>query len=272
MRGRDALGVPGLRGSARSVGADRIPHERELAVKDEQAQGSTGNLLLDALPASEREAVLVGTVRRPISVGKILHLPGDPITHVYFPTGGTLSMVAQPDDAGPVEAATIGLEGAASIHSALGSRRASQELVCQIEGEMIAMDVDAFVMHAKRGQLERLVFGYIEALLAQISLTAACNALHQLPQRCARWLLQTHDRVHGDTFGLTQEYLGVMLGVQRPSVSIAQRTLQATGCITFRRGSITVLDREGLESTACPCYGAIRTEYSRLVPLFDASH
>ena len=82
-----------------------------------------------------------------------------------------------------------------------------------------------------------------------------------------RWLLQTHDRVDSDTFGLTQEYLGVMLGVQRPSVSIAQRTLQAAGCITFRRGSITVVDREALEAAACACYELIRTEYSRLVPL-----
>jgi DNA-binding transcriptional regulator YhcF (GntR family) len=80
-------------------------------------------------------------------------------------------------------------------------------------------------------------------------------------------LLQTHDRVGGDTFGLTQEYLGVMLGVQRASVSIAQRTLQGAGCIAFRRGSITVVDREGLEAAACPCYAMIRTEYSRLVPL-----
>jgi CRP-like cAMP-binding protein len=101
----------------------------------------------------------------------------------------------------------------------------------------------------------------------QISLTAACNAVHHLNQRCARWLLQTHDRVDDDTFGLTQEYLGVMLGVQRPSVSIAQRTLQEAGCITFRRGFITVVDREGLEAAACPCYELIRTEYSRLVPL-----
>lgn len=268
MEGRDAPGVPGLRIAAWSLGSDGYPYERDLAVQDQPDRSTpTGNLLLDALPAAERHAALDGAMTRPITVGKVLYLPGDPITHVYFPTGGTLSMVAQPDDAGPVEAATIGLEGAASVHSALGSRRATQELVCQIGGEMIAIDIDSFVVHAKRGHLERLVFGYIEALVVQVSLTAACNALHQLTQRCARWLLQSHDRVQGDTFGLTQEYLGVMLGVQRPSVSIAQRTLQAAGCISFRRGSITVIDREGLESAACACYDLIRTEYSRLVPL-----
>jgi CRP-like cAMP-binding protein len=159
------------------------------------------------------------------------------------------------------------MEGASSIHSALGSRIAAQELVSQVEGSMITVDADTFARQAREGRLERVAFGYLEALVAQISLTAACNAIHHLNQRCARWLLQTHDRVRSDTFGLTQEYLGVMLGVQRPSVSIAQRTLKAAGCITFSRGSITVLDREGLEAAACPCYELIRDAYTRLVPL-----
>jgi hypothetical protein len=165
-----------------------------------------------------------------------------------------------------VEAATIGREGAGSLHSALGSRRATQELVGQIEGQMILVGIERFVKQANEGQLQSLVYGYLEAMVVQISLSAACNAVHQVNRRCARWLLQTHDRVDSDTFGLTQEYLGVMLGVQRPSVSIAQRTLQAAGCISCHRGSITVTDREALEAAACPCYEMIRTEYSRLVP------
>lgn len=227
----------------------------------------TGNQLLDAIGLDERTTLLTDARRRAIVVGDILALPGDAIAYVPFPTSGTLSMVAQPDDSIPVEAATIGREGAASIHSALGSRTASQELVSQVEGEMIVVGVEAFSKHAGRGRFQDVVYGYLEALVVQISLTAACNAVHHLNQRCARWLLQTHDRVDSDTFGLTQEYLGVMLGVQRASVSIAQRTLQEAGCILFRRGSITVVDREGLEAAACPCYAMIRTEYSRLVPL-----
>jgi len=227
----------------------------------------TGNLLLDALPLDERTTLLADARMRAIVVGDVLALPGDEIAFVPFPTSGTLSMVAQPDDSVPVEAATIGNEGAASIHSALGSRTASQQLVSQINGEMITVGIEAFTKHARGGEFQDVIYGYLEALVVQISLTAACNAVHHLNQRCARWLLQTHDRVSSDTFRLTQEYLGVMLGVQRPSVSIAQRTLQATGCITFRRGTITVVDREGLESAACPCYELIRSEYSRLVPL-----
>jgi CRP-like cAMP-binding protein len=227
----------------------------------------TGNLLLDALDEDERALVLADSRTSPILVGTTLFHPGDEIGYVAFPTRGCLSMLAQPENSTPVEAATIGREGAASLHSSLGSRRASQELVCQIDGEMITVGIERFVKQANEGQLQGLVYGYLEALVVQISLSAACNAVHHLNQRCARWLLQTHDRVDSDTFGLTQEYLGIMLGVQRPSVSIAQRTLQAAGCITFHRGTITVTDREALEAAACSCYEMIRTEYSRLVPL-----
>jgi CRP-like cAMP-binding protein len=227
----------------------------------------TGNMLLDALDEDERALLLAEARTKPIEVGTVLFRPGDAIGYVAFPTSGTLSMLAQPKDATPVEAATIGREGAASLHSALGSRRATQELVGQVDGEMITVGIERFVKQAQEGQLQGLLYGYLEALVVQISLSAACNAMHHLNQRCARWLLQTHDRVDSDTFGLTQEYLGIMLGAQRPSVSIAQRTLQAAGCISFRRGSITVVDREALEAAACPCYEMIRAEYSRLVPL-----
>jgi CRP-like cAMP-binding protein len=227
----------------------------------------TGNLLLDALDVDERAVLLADARTRPIQVGTTLFHPGDAIGYVAFPTSGTLSMLAQPDHAMPVEAATIGREGAASLHSALGSRTATQELVGQVDGEMITVGIERFAKQAQEGQLQTLVYGYLEALVVQISLSAACNAVHHLNQRCARWLLQTHDRVDSDTFGLTQEYLGVMLGVQRPSVSIAQQTLQAAGCITYKRGSITIVDREALEAAACPCYEMIRREYSRLVPL-----
>ena len=229
----------------------------------------TVNLLLNAMGHDARAALLEKSRRTPIEVGEVLFRPGDTITYVPFPLIGTLSLVAQPDDM-PVEAATIGNEGAAKLPSALGSGTASQELIGQVAGEMIAVPIEVFTKHVQEEDRFRdLVYGYVEALVVQISLTAACNAVHHVNQRCARWLLQTHDRVVGDTFGLTQEYLGVMLGVQRPSVSIAQRTLREAGCITFSRGSITVVDREGLEAAACHCYEMIRAGYSRLVPLRD---
>jgi hypothetical protein len=229
----------------------------------------TTNLLLNAMGDEARASLLEKSRRTPIEVGRVLFRPGDAIAYVPFPLNGTLSLIAQPDDM-PVEAATIGNEGAAKLPSALGSRTASQELVGQVAGQMITVPIEIFAKHVEEDDRFRdLVYGYIEALVVQISLTAACNAVHHVNQRCARWLLQTHDRVEGDTFGLTQEYLGIMLGVHRPTVSIAQRTLKKAGCITFSRGLITVEDREGLEAASCRCYDLIRSEYSRMVPLRD---
>ncbi|HEX5937862.1 MAG TPA: helix-turn-helix domain-containing protein [Actinomycetota bacterium] len=125
------------------------------------------------------------------------------------------------------------------------------------------------LLASQPGKLQDLINGYLEAFFAQASLSAGCNAVHNLNERCACWLLLTHDRVDSDTFDLKQEFLAVMLGVQRPSVSISAGTLQEAGLIAYRRGSITILHREGLEEATCPCYEMIRSEYSRLVPLVD---
>src|SRR3954451_5123519 len=264
----DAPGVPGLGEAAWPLSSDERPFRRDLAMPDRpDPTVPTGNLLLDSLDLTERQPILAGAKMAPIHVGDVLLEPGDRIRNVPFPIAGTLSMIAEPEETIHVEAATIGLEGAASIHSALGSRIAAQKRVSQVEGEMITLDVEDFRKWANEGKFQDLVLGYLEALIVQISLTAACNAVHHLNQRCALWLLQTHDRVKTASFGLTQEYLGVMLGVQRPSVSIAQQTLQAAGCITYTRGTITVVEREVMEAAACPCSERIRTEYSRLVPL-----
>jgi CRP-like cAMP-binding protein len=230
----------------------------------------TGNLLLDSLGPSEREDLLAGAESQPIEVGHVFLSPGDPITKVIFPTGGTISVVTEPRSGQRVEAATVGREGVGCVHSALGSRVAGQQLVGQVSGEAIGVDVDLFSkLSSQPGKLQDLIYGYLEAFFAQASLSAACNAVHHLNERCARWLLMTHDRVDSDTFDLKQEFLAVMLGVQRPSVSISAGTLQEAGLITYRRGSITILDREGLEQATCPCYEMIRSEYSRLVPLVD---
>jgi hypothetical protein len=120
---------------------------------------------------------------------------------------------------------------------------------------------------SSQGRLQRLVHGYLQALFSQATLCVACNAVHHVAERCARWLLQAHDRVDGDTFNLTQEYLAAMLGTGRPAVSIAASALQEAGFIQYTRGSIAILARQGLESVACQCYEDIRSEYSRLVPL-----
>ena len=235
---------------------------------DRDPSSKVGNLLLDDLRPNDRAELLEDAHRVPIEIGHPILSPGDLIVTVCFPISGTLSLVAQPDDGRSVEAATIGREGMGSVHSALGSRIAGQLLVGQVPGEIVMVPVDTFAAAAsKPGRFQRLIFGYIEASFTQAALGAACNALHHVDQRCARWLLMTHDRVDAATFELRQEFLAYMLGVQRPTVSVAASTLASAGLITYRRGVITILDREGLEAAACSCYEQIRAEYSRLVPL-----
>jgi CRP-like cAMP-binding protein len=232
------------------------------------AGSKTGNLLIDALPREERDDLLSSAAPRPIVVGERYLAPGDPISTVILPTAGTISVIAEPREGQWVEAGTVGREGLGNAHSVLGSRIAGQLLIGQVSGEAITLDVEVFSKRvAEPGRLQDLVHGYIEAFFGQVALSAACNAVHQLNERCARWLLMTHDRVDSDTFDLKQEFLATMLGVQRPSVSIAAGTLQSAGLITSHRGWITIRDRDGLEQATCPCYELIRYEYSRLVPL-----
>lgn len=235
----------------------------------DRTNGRTSNLLLDSLSADDREELTSEATIVPIHARRVYLHQGDEVQQVLFPTRGTLSILAEPNDDGRlVEAATVGREGVANVHSALGSRVAGQRLIGQVDGAAVGIDVETFAKAVARSDRVRtLVNGYVEAVFAQTALSAACNALHHLNERCARWLLMTHDRVDTDTFDLTQDLLAVMLGVTRPSVSVAAKTLQNAGLITYRRGSITVVDREGLEESACPCYEQVRSEYSRLVPL-----
>jgi CRP-like cAMP-binding protein len=232
------------------------------------AVNPTGNLLLDAIGEPDRARLLEGSTRLPIEVGKRYAMPDEVIDNVYFPTGGTLSLLATPQLEQRVEAGTIGREGAADILAAQGSRLAVHELIGQVPGEMISIDADVVGHEAGTpGRFQDLVHGYVQAFFSQAAYSAACNALHQSDQRAARWLLATHDRVDSDEFELRHEFLAVMLGVQRPTVTLAAGALKHAGLIDYHRGRVTILDREGLEDAACPCYEQVRLAYSRLVQL-----
>ena len=234
-----------------------------------KAEPRLGNLLLDALDHDQRERLLETARVRPLKTGEVLAEPGEDVSSVFFPTSGTASILVTLIDVPQVEGSTIGREGIVEAFAALGSgRHGNHQIVCQVEGTFIQLPVEDFIEQTSTpGRLQRLVHGYLQALFSQATLSVACNAVHHIPPRCARWLLQTHDRVDGDHFDLTQEYLASMLGTHRPTVSIAASALQEAGLIRYTRGSITVLDREGLEAEACECYEGIRSEYSRLVPL-----
>jgi CRP-like cAMP-binding protein len=260
--------LPGVlvRGHPQVEASPSVPSEGTNSMDDAQ-RGTTGNLLLDALPRSVREQLLADDSPRAIEAGDVWRSPGDPVKTVAFPLSGTLSLIAELDEY-RVESATIGEEGAADVFSAVASRVAPLLLLGQVSGEAYEIPIDRFLAaHADSPELQRMIQGYIEALLVQTSMSTLCQAVHHLNERCARWLLQSHDRVDTETFELKQEFLAMMLGVSRPSVSISAGALQAAGLISYRRGKITIVDREGLEEAACPCYEEIRSAYSRLVPL-----
>jgi CRP-like cAMP-binding protein len=135
-----------------------------------------------------------------------------------------------------------------------------------VPGETLRMDADHFRSEVEgNGKLRQVMLAYAQALFAQISQGVACNGVHTIQERCARWLLETHDRAASDRFMLTQEFLPDMLGVRRPSVTVAARSLLQAGVIEYERGRITVLDRRALEQASCECYRVIKTEYGRLV-------
>lgn len=190
-----------------------------------------------------------------------------PMTHAWFPVDGVLSMLgaataAQTD----IEVATIGGEGVLGVGLLLGAELSPGRVFVQVEGSgwrMGASDLrECAAAHAAFG---RVLHRYTHALLVQIAQGTACNRAHAVEQRCARWLLQTHDRVRGDTFDLTQEVLAQMLGERRATVNQVASALQQRGFIRYTRGRIQVLDREGLEATSCRCYGFVRTEYARML-------
>jgi CRP-like cAMP-binding protein len=226
-----------------------------------------GNRLLDALPDTDRIPLLARLHRTPIRPHELLHEPGRAIRTVYFPLSGVISLMTPLSDGRSIETATIGNEGLAGVHALLGGGPLDNGLAMgQVPGEMLAMDADTLRVAVNgNGKLRTLLLAYTQALFAQISQAVACNSVHEIQQRTAKWLLETHDRVPGDSIQLTQEFLAAMLGVTRPSVTVAARTLQQAGLIRYSRGQITVVDRDGLEEASCECHRASRNAYERLV-------
>jgi len=199
-----------------------------------------------------------------LRAGELLLDVFQPIDRLYFPIQGVISTVATFEDGSVVEMATTGNEGMVTIAAALSSDTAINRSIVQVPGRALVMDYADF----RRAQKEFPSFRetlliYAQAFMAQTMQSVACNGVHSVEERAARWLLMTHDRCGSDSFALTQEYLAEMLGVSRPAVSIVAGTLQRAGLISYKRGVITVRDRAGLESASCECYRAIRTQYER---------
>jgi CRP-like cAMP-binding protein len=222
--------------------------------------------LLHALSAEDYALVVPNLRRVALSAGETISQAHVRPRHVYFPETAVLSLIIVMHDGGAVEAATVGNEGVAGLGSFLGDGRMSSRCLAQIAGDAQRLPVLALAEAiAESPALDVLLRRYTHAFINQLAQSVACNRLHSISERCARWLLMTHDRVGGgDAFDLTQEFLSYMLGVRREGVPAASHALQHQGIIHYRRGHITVLDRPALERASCECYRETRADYARL--------
>ena len=224
-----------------------------------------GNLLLDALPPAEREPVAPRLEQVALDLGASIYEANTPILHVHFPTSGIISMVSVSDE-GTVEVGTVGREGMAGIPVLLQAEAMATRAFVQVTGASLRMSASDFQRTmSESAPFARLMLRYAQSLFDQVAQSVACNRLHTLEERCARWLLMAHDRAGADELPLKQQFLAEMLGVHRPAVTLAAGALQKAGLIRYRRGVIAVLDRDGLEAASCSCYRIARASMDRLV-------
>lgn len=225
------------------------------------------NHLLAILPENIYERLLphLKTVR--LSQGRLLHLPGQAIEALYFPLDCLLSITITMSDGATVETGMVGNREVLGINAFMGGKATTQtEYIVQIPG--VAMQVKASIVRKLFEEDRRfrdVMLRYTQAFIAQISQTTACNRLHLLEQRLARWLLEARDCVNSDELFLTQEFISNMLGVRRPGVTLAAQKLQDRGCIRYSRSEILIVDRKKLESYACECFRVIKAQYDRLL-------
>ena len=223
------------------------------------------NRFLDRLP--EESYRRLHPLLQPVSLvaGQVLYEARAAIDYAYFPMGAVLSALTVMQDGNAIEVATIGNEGLVG-HFGTGGSRSPHRVIVQVEDGGLRIAAGLLQTEGDRnGPLRELLTAYHIAFMSQVSQSVACNGLHRLVQRCSRWLLMTRDRVGADDLRLTHEYLALMLGARRASVTAALGPLQDAGYVRSSHGRIIIMDGAGLESCACECYVVVRDEYDRLL-------
>jgi CRP-like cAMP-binding protein len=210
-----------------------------------------------------------------LDAGRLIHIEtprqiydaGCPIEAVYFPIDAVLSVVTQMRNGGSIEVGTVGREGVSAIPLLLGATTSANECYCQVRGRVVVIDSDHFrrLLDNADERLRVVLNRFLQAYVNMLGQLAACNGMHSIYQRCARWLLLTHDRVNSNTIALTHEYLAMMLGSRRSSVTTAAAMLQSAGFIEYAHGAITILSRKGLEDATCECYEVARAQFGPLL-------
>jgi CRP-like cAMP-binding protein len=230
------------------------------------ARPPKGNRLLDTLPEDELRRLRPHLETVVLGHKETLYEPGVPIEHVHFPIDGVCSLVATMEEGQMVEVGTVGNEGMVGLPVFLGTTTVPLGCLCQVPGEAVRMASEALRTEVRPDdRLHERLHLYTEATFFFTAQSSACNRLHSTEQRCARWLLQTRERVGRDEFELTHGFLSQMLGIRRASVSEVAGALQRAGLISYSRGRIRVLDRTGLEAKSCECYRVIQEEFDRLL-------
>lgn len=224
------------------------------------------NQILAALPKSEYQRI--ASYLKPVELiaGQILLEPNEPVQSIYFPQRAMISLVSIMIDGSTTEIGIVGNEGMVGLPAIFGGLSTTSRSIVQISGTALKISADIIQQEFQRQErLHQLLLLYTQALLTQVSQTAACNRQHKIEQRLARWLLSVHDCVRQDELPLTQEFIANMLGTRRSGVTLAAGVLQQAGIISYSRGRITILNYEALEETACECYRLVQSEFIRLL-------
>jgi CRP-like cAMP-binding protein len=225
----------------------------------------SANLILSAIVPKEYEQIRPLLEAHPLRMRETLQEAGDAAEYVYFPTSGIISLLTVLENGMMIEFATVGREGTTGLPMTVGLADSNMALISQLPGEALRMkSADFLTQLAQCPSFAAVINRYMGVLFAFLAQSAACNRAHHVDERCAKWLLMTHDQAGGDEFRITQEFLAQMLGVSRPSVALSAASLHKQGLISYHRGEMSILDRDGLERAACECYAVVREQFDRL--------
>jgi CRP-like cAMP-binding protein len=228
------------------------------------AAGSVANRILELLPSGERDALLGDSEIVVLKLRDVVANQDTRTRFVYFPIDAILSMMTVLSDGHMMEVGTVGDEGIVGVQLVLGESKAVQEIYCQVPGRAVRVTAERFLDAVGTCPvLAQLCSQYVSGLINFLAQSVACNGLHSVIERCAKWMLMTHDRVRNDRFLLTHEFLAMMLGVRRTGVTLAAGALSQAGFIEYKRGHVHVVDRAGLVASACECYLITKTEFER---------
>jgi CRP-like cAMP-binding protein len=229
-----------------------------------ETEDSPRNHILSKLTKDSLRVLLPNMELVEFDIREPLYEPNSSIDTVYFPDTGMISIVCLTADGPSIEAVTVGREGFIGLPLILGATTTPTRAFCQIPGRCWSVPAADFLRHVDAdAEFSLLLRKYAQTVFDLMAQSTACNCLHSIEERCARWLLITHDRMDTNSFQLTQEFLATMIGVRRSSVNLIARTLQSAGLIDYRHGKIVILDREGLELVSCGCYAIVRDAFNK---------